>query len=93
MACETEPSPRGAPISNGMRGSRLALPSEEREAPESLNSSVPICIGNTRSCGRILGIRDIVVSLWALTSWPEKSGDVSIALGARETKTGQEFEI
>ena len=34
-------------------------PSEEMEAPESLKSSDPICIGKTRSCGKILGILDI----------------------------------
>lgn len=29
------------------------LPSEEMEAPESLNNSFPICIGNTLPAGRI----------------------------------------
>lgn len=32
------------------------VPSEEMEAPDSLNSSEPIWMGNTLSCGRILGI-------------------------------------
>jgi hypothetical protein len=31
----------------------FALPSEDREAPDSLNSSLPIWMGNTRSWGRI----------------------------------------
>lgn len=34
-------------------------PSDEMEAPESLNSSDPIWMGNTRSCGKILGILDM----------------------------------
>lgn len=33
-----------------------AIPSEERDAPESLKSWLPIWIGKTRSCGRIIGI-------------------------------------
>lgn len=33
-----------------------SVPSEEREAPESLNSSEPIWMGKTRSWGRIFGI-------------------------------------
>lgn len=32
------------------------LPSDEMDAPESLNSSEPIWIGKTRSWGRIFGI-------------------------------------
>lgn len=32
------------------------LPSEERDAPESLKSSPPICTGKTRSWGRMCGI-------------------------------------
>lgn len=32
------------------------IPSEEMDAPESLNSSEPIWMGKTRSCGKMLGI-------------------------------------
>lgn len=42
-------------------------PSDEMDAPESLNSSPPICIGNTRSRGRMSGILCIVDSVWLLS--------------------------
>lgn len=57
-------------------GSR-PVPSDERDAPESLKSSVPICMGKTRSWGKILGILDIDDSLCSLGG-VLKSGEVSM---------------
>ena len=38
-------------------------PSEDMDAPESLNSSLPICMGKTRSRGRMSGILEMVFSV------------------------------
>ena len=40
----------------GRMWEREHAPSDEMDAPESLNSSEPIWTGNTRSCGRMLGM-------------------------------------
>ena len=58
------------------------VPSDDREAPESLKSSVPIWMGKTRSWGRILGILDIDASVCSLGG-VLKSGEVSIASSQR----------
>ena len=42
----------------------VCLPSEDIEAPESLNSSLPIWMGKTRSRGRISGIVEMFFSVW-----------------------------
>ena len=58
------------------------VPSDERDAPESLKSSVPIWMGKTRSWGRILGILDIDDSLCSLGG-VLKSADVSMVHNQR----------
>jgi hypothetical protein len=46
-------------VRNNRTGIGRYVPSDEREAPDSLKSSDPICMGNTRSWGRILGILEM----------------------------------
>lgn len=49
----------GQPAKCHCHEDRWDVPSDDKDAPDSLNSSPPICIGKTRSCGRIWGIFDI----------------------------------
>ena len=54
------------------------VPSEDMEAPDSLNSSVPIWMGKTRSWGRILGILEMSCGVdggkWNVVCWATPLG-------------------
>lgn len=70
---------------------RSHSPSEDIEAPESLNSSVPICIGNTRSCGRICGILATVLSVSGSTAaMPLVSEELTEARAAGVAMVGRD---